>query len=481
MFISFKIIKFDYKNDTIKFNILRYYNFVEIPIRTSFKSLHCTSINNTIICGIIFYLFDERTYTLSSVIISNITNSKYKELFEFKFQLYEEKFLKLIALNEEKILFFFSNDNRQIICILSKIINNTEIISLKNKTIFDSFSLDKTNAQNSCSHIVLNNNKIIFGCIAKSYSYKYDSIQIAKITINNNEINTEFDYLKIYEFFNINNFYSFEFLKDNNDYLILLIDYEDYSYKGQKGYHYFGYSTCKDIKETIFNGQKTKLDFNKKEMIPLLNFNQNYNSNIVFFFNNTELKSLVTSNSKVIKSNISYNKNYTYFYLNKDNYEYTINDSEYSVLYSNINDEFKSQKCYLNLSFFACDKKCELCTSVGDCLYRNRTIIIDKTNETNILIIILIIIIAIALILFIIFFILHKLRLRANNVNNINKDFPKSQELLSNDNNKGEKHNNKNVSADFPDGIDPIHLQPNNNNNNGHTLSPIDLYGYTPY
>ena len=125
MFISFKIIKFDYKNDTIKFNILRYYNFVEIPIRTSFKSLHCTSINNTIICGIIFYLFDERTYTLSSVIISNITNSKYKELFEFKFQLYEEKFLKLIALNEEKILFFFSNDNRQIICILSKIINRT--------------------------------------------------------------------------------------------------------------------------------------------------------------------------------------------------------------------------------------------------------------------------------------------------------------------------------------------------------------------
>ena len=73
-------------------------------------------------------------------------------------------------------------------------------------------------------------------------------------------------------------------------------------------------------------------------MIPLLNFNQNYDSYISFFFNDTELKSLVTSSSEVIKSNSSYNKNYVYFYLNKDNYEYTINNSEYSVLYSNIND-----------------------------------------------------------------------------------------------------------------------------------------------
>ena len=174
--------------------------------------------------------------------ILNITKTKTNKLFEFRnLGFFEKIFLKIIVLNEEKILFFFSNDKNQIICMLTKIINNIEIISLKNITIFNSFLLDKKNPQNSCSHIVLNNNKIIFGCIPNSYSSKYDSIQIAKITINNNEINTEFDYLKIYDIFNIKNYYSFQFLKDNNDYLILLIDYEDYSYKRQNGFHYFGY------------------------------------------------------------------------------------------------------------------------------------------------------------------------------------------------------------------------------------------------
>ena len=483
---SFKIMKFDYKNDTRKFNLLRYYNFIDSSFNSLIESIYCTSINNTIICGFIDHLLKEGTYTLSSLVILNITKTKTNKLFEFRNLGFLEKiFLKIIALNEEKILFFFSNDKNQIICMLTKIINNIEIISLKNITIFNSFLLNEKNPQNSCSHIVLNNNKIIFGCIQNSYSSKYDSIQIAKITINNNEINTEFDYLKIYDIFNIKNYYSFQFLKDNNDYLILLIDYEDYSYKRRNGFHYFGYSTCQDIKRTIFNGQKTKLDFTIKEMIPLLNFNQNYDSYISFFFNDTELKSLITYNSEVIKSNSSYNKNYVYFYLNKDNYEYTINNSEYSVLYSNINDEFKSQKCYLNLSFYTCDEKCELCSWIGDCFDRNWTKISDKTNETNtntnIFIIILIIIIVIALILFIVFFILHKRRLRAYNVNNINKDFPKSQELLSNDNSKGKKYNNKQVSADFPDGIDPIYLQPNNSNNNTNTPTPSDLYGYTPY
>ena len=378
---NINIIKFDYKNNTQKFNQLKSYIFMNIIPVKLFKYIDCTSINNTIICGYIYItkidINDGISYALSTF-NSNNTKIQNNILFEYKLNIDKTIYLKTIALNEN-ILFFINIDNNQLVCILAKSINNKEIVFLKNQTIFNSFELDKINTQDSCSYIILNNNEIILSCKGGWYFSSY--IQITKLTINNNEINTKIHYLNINDYFNIKYSYSFNLLKDSNDNLILFINYEDpESNKRQYGFHYFGYSSCKDIKQVIFNGEKTQFNFTTK-IIPLLNINQNYDSNILFFFNDTELKSLITNNSEVIKSNISYSKNdLYYFYLNKDNYEYTINNKGYSVIYSSTNDEFKSQKCYLNLSFNTCDEKCELCSSKGECFDRNWNIVIDKSN-----------------------------------------------------------------------------------------------------
>ena len=171
--------------------------------------------------------------------------------FEYLKLLLTKSFFKVISFTENKILFFFDNDKKQLICILWELKYNLEIKVLKNHTIFDSIGIDEDNSQGTCSIFQLNNNEIIIGC-KKQNSYSKNTIQITKIIINdNNEFDVTINSIKFLENFDIKEFYDFQFLKDNDDNIIILLNYKDFSYESQNGFHSFGYSTCQNIRKKV--------------------------------------------------------------------------------------------------------------------------------------------------------------------------------------------------------------------------------------
>ena len=204
-----------------------------------------------------------------------------------------------------------------------------------------------------------------------------NNIRIKKITINNNNIIKNDIYTNTVNCQQIKNF---QMLKDNNNNLILLVNYNSTLNEIHNEFHYFGYSTCNDITQTIYNGEKTKLNFN--DMKPIINFEQNVND-IVFIFDDMELVSLITTGEYAIVTNKTYNKNEIYFKLNTTNFDYIKNNSVYSVIYSNNINEKLAQICHLNLSFHNCSTKCNLCTNDKKCYDKYWNIIEDEENSDN--------------------------------------------------------------------------------------------------
>ena len=87
------------------------------------------------------------------------------------------------SLTEDKLLFFFNNENNQLICALAKLNNNSELI-------------------------------MTLGCKEqdKYTSIRNNSINVAKININNNnDIDAIIKSLNIVETFDIKQFYDFQF------------------------------------------------------------------------------------------------------------------------------------------------------------------------------------------------------------------------------------------------------------------------------
>ena len=106
-------------------------------------------------------------------------------------------------------------------------------------------AIDENNSQSTCSAVKLNNNDIIISCkeLDKYTNIRNNSINVEKININNNnDIDAIIKSLNIVETFDIKQFYNFQFLKDKDNNIILLIDYLDASNERQNGFHAFEYS-----------------------------------------------------------------------------------------------------------------------------------------------------------------------------------------------------------------------------------------------
>ena len=117
-------------------------------------------------------------------------------------------------------------------------------------------------------------------------------------------------------------------------------------------------------------------------MNSIINFKQNLND-IVFIFDNKELVSLFTTDGDEIASNQINNKNAIYFKLNSINFDYIKNNSVYCVIYSKNIEENLAQRCHLNLYFYKCSPKCDLCTSNGKCFDKYWNKIEDEPDIDN--------------------------------------------------------------------------------------------------
>ena len=435
------------------------------------KYLKCISTNNNIICGYILSISfsSEIDNFLIFFIDSNYNKTEDIKIYEYKISLIsmvKKRWLELVPIGNEKLLFCTLNDNNDILCGLAQIEQNYNITVLKKPEIIF-FSLSKDDLfQNFCSVLILNNNEVIMGCKIGN------NIRIKRITINNNKIIKNHIYTNTIDCKKINNF---QMLKDNDNYLILLVNYNSTLGKINNEFHYFGYSTCNDINQTIYNGEKTKLSFN--DMSPIINFEQNLND-IVFIFDNMELVSLITTRENTIVSNKTYNKNEIYFKLNSTNFDYIKNNSVYSVIYSNNINEALAQRCHLTLSFNNCSSKCDLCTKDGKCYDKYWNKIVDDSDISDIPYnsdnkiptksskIIYIIIGIIIFIIFIIIVIACIYLCNKNRNNNFiqNNDFIQPQNPLIYDNNNYNKKKNQNYY--------------NNNNNqnyyNNQHQKPVD-------
>lgn len=374
--IQIEINQFNYTNEP-KYNTLAHFN---LPIN-QYKYLKCISYNNNIICGYISYDSSSKTDFLYVFFIdSNYIKTEPIKIYEYNtssvFAPVSERWLELIPMGDENLLFCLLNGDNQILCGLSHIGNYSNIkVSNKIEIIF-SFPQEKLNfnIQLIFSKLILNDNELFLG-----YKKEDNIIQIKKIIINNNSlIQKEIAFISFDTKF-INNF---QMLKDNNNNLLLLLNHNNTLNKKVNEFLYFGYSTCKDINLELYNGEKTKISFTN--MVPIFNLQQNLND-IVFIFEDKELISLITSEEEAILPNKTYDKENIYFKINPTTFDFIKNSSVYSIIYSNNMDEYSSQRCYLNLSFYKCKDKCDLCSKNGGCYdqYWNKVDEIDEIDDSD--------------------------------------------------------------------------------------------------
>ena len=374
-------------NNQNKFNNTKTINRRDISYPDNIKIFKCISIKNNTICGYIYSDSDSKKDFFYMFILdsNNTKNGEDTKIYEYDassaFAPYTKKWIELIPMGDEKVGYCVLNDNKQIYCGLVQIQNNLDIKIINAPVIiFDSLSKEKYLYlfENLCKYLKLNDNEFVIGCRVDNSRAEKNLIRIKKITINN----TSFIQDEFTTFFNCTEIKYFEILKDNDNNFILLLNHNIYSNITVNEFHYYGYSTCKDIANTIYNGEKTKLDF---DVFPTVNFNQSFEdiNNIVFIFNDTELVSLISDKEGIITPNKTYNKNEIYFLLDSKNFDYIKNESIYSVIFSyNINENL-SQRCHLDLDFYECESMCDLCTKDGKCYDKNWDEIDNDTKDEN--------------------------------------------------------------------------------------------------
>jgi hypothetical protein len=386
------IITVDLKSET------RYKEIKAISLKDSLKTkadqlLECVRIKNNYIMCIYREKFVNNDYSL--VILDPQYNLKYEEIIHKHIYAGSNVgllFGKLIGLNDENVIFCFNTERNKIKCELIKISDDAS-----RATITSSYNINNSVIPNINSELILNNSSVILGF--KEYNTN-SSIVMVNITIKSIEIfNFNVDVLRLYEF---------KFLEENNGKIIILMDYISLE-GGPIGIHDSNYSDCRDIVQKIYNGKTTKINIGNYTN-PILNTKENWGK-IIFSFDDETLNSLVDEKGIEIKSGKIYSKNNIYFKLNSDNYKYMENHSVYSVMFFSDIDEKKSQRCYLNLSFYSCPSKCELCSDKSECYDRYWNAIKEEEEQQPkssanyaayiiITIIVVVIIILLALLLF---------------------------------------------------------------------------------
>lgn len=339
--------------------------------KTERTNCYCalTSTNKTV-CGLIKFLkkysyYYDYYYTLISLNENTITYSEkliYNGTFYSKTKNYENngvltKFIKLVPLEDEKILYCF--EEKGIICSLIKLEAQNMTI-LINQTVF---SYDSGTKKNIFSAIKYKDNQLLLGLLNNNIVY------IKKITIlSNNTFLSEDNKIKT----SISSIFYLKLLKNNYEDIILITVSKKYI-----DFRELSYSTCNNVSKTIYNGDKVNLNF---DISPSIN-NYNNSDNIIIINNGKELNSLVVGNEeKKLKLSEVYNKNDIFFKISSQDLDEINKYKKYSFEYSNSLNETISQRCFYTLTFKGCKSECDICTSNGNCYDKNFKSIVFRTD-----------------------------------------------------------------------------------------------------
>ena len=462
-----------------KYSVLKKIKINSYLIATLKTTFQCEILKNS------KYIVCIHSEALTEVVYSLIIlDSNYNVIYDKK--IYEDPstyvlfdpYGKIIPLNDQKFIIYYSIQNN-IYIGLGQILSNSNInIKIEKMELFSSVK-PKIN-----SELVVNDNNIILGFKEYKENNKQSSnriiMKMVNITLVNNNLVKDYFDLNIH----VNDLLNIQFLEDNTGNVLFLMNYNSSSVV-KNGYQDFEYSTCSNFVTKIYNGETTRLSFNNN-IIPRFNTRERVND-IIFAFNGN-LSSLLSEKYNPIKSGNIYNKNNIYFKLDPNDYEYIKNNSVYSVIYTTNFDEEKSQRCYLNLSFYSCPSLCELCSNNSKCYDRYWNIIDQKeqSNDSNsetktnfistfvfIIIIFIIILICIAV----------SYMLCCKNRNNINIPIANNnqdQAIINEYNYPSKPNQNLNNYNNNNNNFGPITPPTTMNQNNYNPAPPFTQYPYPP-
>ena len=380
-----QIAKIDIKNKKLNFT-----NKYSINGINKTANINCVkSSNNNIICGLIesggiilsYFSFDYYLILLknNSVIDKIKVNINYGDKVERTiYGLYKYNFIKFIALNDEKILYchykyiYSSMFGEGISCGLAQVKNNSHIeILIKSEFIFKNMAQPNYLGRNIFSGIKFNKNEVILSCVEFN---KYDSRNITKLTIsNNNTFIKKYKYLYYGKYAKQNLHNYIQLLKNNDNDLIFLIIYKEIG-----EFEELSYGHCDDYKESLYNGEQSRLNIHIDSGLF-----KDKDNDIIFISKEKYINSLFYGNEEeIIKNGTIYKANKIYFHLSTKDYDEIKRIGKYNIYFRNTLNEKESETCLINLTFRECDKECDICTS-SECYDRNWNVIDRILKKTK--------------------------------------------------------------------------------------------------
>lgn len=369
--ISFVDFNYNFTSKNITMNIKKNFILNEKTWRTK---CYCTlTSTNKTVCGLIkfikksylLYNYDhDYYYTLISLNENTnnyseklIYNGTVSNIYSFNYIDVFTKFIKLVPLEDEKILYCF--EEKGIRCSLIKL-EAQKMTILKNEKFFYDNSGIK---ENVFSAIKYKDNQVLLGLLNNNI------VDIKKITIlSNNTFLYEENKFKT----SISSIFYLKLLKNNYEDIILVTISKNYI-----DFQELSYSRCNNVSKTIYNGDKVNLIFS---VSPSIN-NYNNSDNIIIINNGKELNSLVVGNEeKKLKLSEVYNKNDIFFKISSQDLDEINKYKKYSFEYSNSLNETISQRCFYTLTFKGCKSECDICTSNGNCYDKNFKSIVFRTD-----------------------------------------------------------------------------------------------------
>lgn len=381
---TINIVEFDSKSKE-KLKVKKQYFFKALSLDAIANCVN--TVGDNIICGLIEYgkngtkafefslmYFSESEQSPTRVSIINQTNyyTYIRHATDLDFLFY---FMKLFLLSKEKIIFCYNVDdnyNSKIKCGFAQDKNNTMIINnpfdlTKETTKEKDFEYIKRNAFNG---VKISDTQIIFSFF--NYGKKY--IEYFNITLNNNMIhNIEPSYDSSVSLTGV---YLLNLLKNNDDNLVsIIVGYSKAQFKE------YGYTTCKDSYNYLYNGEQKLLSFNNINSL----FKTGSENTVIFLNNNQKLYSIIdTASNKQINYLVKYDKSRIKYIYNSNDY-YNIKNNRMRLQFTSGLNEKKHQTCELILSFNRCSRtECEICKSYYDCYDRYWNTIAPPKEPINV-------------------------------------------------------------------------------------------------
>ena len=430
---TIRLASFNYKNKT--FNFRKEYIINDITWRAN---CYCVKTNNNnIVCGLIEFSYEDDSYLYAynffliqeeKPIQKKIIYNYYSDMNDrFVNGLFKNHFIKFIPLENDKIIYclyyrVLSQIREGVSCGLIQVNNNSKIeVIIRNTNIFNKIAQPNYLSRNLFSAIKFKNNEVILACVEFN---KYDSRNITKLTItNNNTFITEYKDL-YYTNYSTNNLHNYvQLLKNIDNDIIFLIIYKDIA-----EFNEFGYSYCNNQIDNLYNGYKRKLNFT---FVPGLF--KGHDNDIVFINNTNGLNSIVYGEKEEkVKYGTIYDANKIYFNISINDIDYINKIWQYNITFRNTINKKESETCIYTLNFTPCDKECDICGYEKDECYDRNWNKVDRNKKssksTTILVIIVLSLFSIIIIL--LFLYRKKLNQNINRNSNLNNGNIQSGNLI---------------------------------------------------